>query len=116
MGLDYVSRAQISQMIGSLPPSGSSGLILGLIFGLNAGLTIFEPPLMLARFFRVLLPLSCNQTDAGVAALAGEAIAEIAGLVVRDEVLFVDGGAVLMGLNFGVFFAASAGAELRDTR
>lgn len=84
--------------------------MLGLILGRNAGLTILEPPLMLARFFEVRPSLPAS----GARAAAGDAIPARAGLEVAEADLPVD--AVSRSFNFGVFRdAVKCGVELEDS-
>jgi len=90
-----------------LLPSGSNGLILGLILGLKAGDTIVEPlALMLPRFLLDLPPLPSFllslRSAAGVLATMGEATTE--GLAKAESGLAVCG--VSNGPSFGVLRAA----------
>jgi hypothetical protein len=83
-----------------LPPSGSSGFMLGEILGLRAGLTRFELTLFLFFGFRAilrsLLPLVMEK-----AGLVGVDMPSIIGLGLPD----MDAPGVLRGFNFGVFRA-----------
>jgi len=89
---------------GTIPPSGSNGLMLGEIFGRNAGLTCTELAL-----FRFLLgrPAGFESNRLPTTDPVGEATALSCGLGMTElEALVSD---ALGGPSLGVFFADSVG-------
>lgn len=90
-----------------MPPSGSSGLILGEIFGLSAGLTRVELVLFLFLGLRASLGSSFLPLVIVKAGLVGVDIASIIGLGLPDKTA----PGVLSGLSFGVFLADKRGVS-----
>jgi hypothetical protein len=91
-----------------LPPSGSKGLMLGEILGLNAGLTRVEEVLLL--FFAPLPPRGSSLLAfAGLDTVVGEAIGPTAGLCMPESATAAEGE--LSGPSLGVFLAETLGVE-----
>lgn len=98
----------------SLPPSGSSGFILGEILGLNAGLTSAELTLFLFLLFRANFGSGFFAAPNAKAGLVGDAIALSAGLCFPDNAALAEG--VLKGPSFGVFLADMRGVDSPSSR
>ena len=90
-----------------LPPSGKSGLMLGEILGLSAGLTSVELVLFLFLFIRPLLESAFLPPLIAKLGLVGEVRALSVGLGFPESAALADG--VLNGPSFGVLRAGMRG-------
>lgn len=110
-----ISTANSTNVLINSPPSGSSGLMLGLILGRKAGDTRAEPlPLTLPLFLLPLVPFASDflslSRAPGVLAVKGEPATT--GLAAEEEGRADTG--VLAGPSFGVLRAVSRGVASVD--